>query len=248
MGEVAIVIPTHGRAGSVTTFKVFPMAILCVAESQEKFYRDAYPDKEIVVHPDSVQGLASKRQWIYDYWGDVFQVDDDITAMTDLSVAAGETYKMTPERAFAVVQRTADTARQMGVHLWGFAPWEDPAMCSPMRPFRLTGFVNGHGLGLLKGAKFFWRPDMYVNNDMWIALLNMYHHRMVFVDQRFGLHHKATFHNTGGLANWRTHDELERSFNILKDHCGDAVSAKKGNARAGITHKWQPIINTQIFR
>ena len=90
MGEVAIVIPTHGRAGSVSTFKVFPMAILCVAESQEKLYREAYPDKEIVVHPDSIKGLASKRQWIYDYWGDVFQVDDDITAMTDLSVAAGE--------------------------------------------------------------------------------------------------------------------------------------------------------------
>lgn len=248
MGEVAIVIASHGRAGSVTTFKVFPDAVLCVAKSQESLYRAAHPDKQIVTHPDNVIGLGAKHQWIYEYWGDVFQVDDDITSMTDLSVAAGETYRMTPDKAYAVVQRTADTARQMGAYLWGFAPWEDPAMCSPMRPFRLTGLVAGHGMGKLKGAKYFWRDDILVNTDVWVALLNMYYHRIVFVDQRYGLHHKGTFHTTGGLANFRTHGELERSFRILKEHFGDAVTAKKGNDRAGITHKWQPIINTQIFR
>ncbi len=74
---VPIVMPTHGRAGRVTTHRVIDGVILCVAEEQEAVYRAAYPDLEIVVHPDTVRPLSVKRQWILDHFGDVFMVDDD---------------------------------------------------------------------------------------------------------------------------------------------------------------------------
>ncbi len=35
-------------------------------------------------HPDSVVGLCAKREWIYDHWGDVFMVDDDMICPPDL--------------------------------------------------------------------------------------------------------------------------------------------------------------------
>jgi hypothetical protein len=86
MADVTIVCPTHGRAGEVTAFKTFgPDLLLCVAESQLPFYREAYPDGRFDVHPDSVKGLIAKVKWMHAKYGGYFRVDDDASPMIDHS-------------------------------------------------------------------------------------------------------------------------------------------------------------------
>ena len=76
-----IVIPSHKRAGRVRTTSVVANAIICVPESQQADYARSNPNTEIVTHPDTVIGLARKRDWIIKHFRDVFMLDDDIGSM-----------------------------------------------------------------------------------------------------------------------------------------------------------------------
>ena len=235
---VHIVIPTHHRAGRISTWKVFPSGILCVAASQADAYREHHPDREIVVHPDSVKGLASKRQWIYQHFGDVFMADDDITTMIDLSTPRGQPSRLMPPITEEIVHRTADTARQLGAFLFGFNSHSDPLAYTEFKPVKITGYVAGHATGILSGSKLWWRDDMSLNDDYWISALNMYYHRLAFIDNRYGLAHTDTFHNLGGLSHIRTTADFKASWERLRQAFGsDLVHRKKD--RPGLTHDWQ---------
>ena len=56
--EIKIIIPTYKRAGIVTTLDHVANAALCVTESEREVYRRHYPKADIIVHPDSIIGLA----------------------------------------------------------------------------------------------------------------------------------------------------------------------------------------------
>ena len=72
------VIPSAGRAETMTTHKLFREAFVCVPESQVQMYRK-YIDR-VVPHPDTVYGMGQKRQWILDNFDEdiIFMADDDI--------------------------------------------------------------------------------------------------------------------------------------------------------------------------
>ena len=82
--EVKIVIPSHRRADRVKTLGVAPGAILCVPKAQEGAYRKHNPGAELSAHPDDVIGLAAKRNWICERFGDVMMLDDDLTRFSRL--------------------------------------------------------------------------------------------------------------------------------------------------------------------
>ena len=79
MESLKIVICSHKRPARVTTQYLVKDCIIVIPESQYPEYKEANPNTEIVTHPDSVVGLPPKRQWIMDYFGDVFMLDDDLT-------------------------------------------------------------------------------------------------------------------------------------------------------------------------
>lgn len=228
MGQlIPIVVPTHGRAGKVKALRVFPGAVLCVADSQRDAYASAYPDAELVTHPDSVKGLSPKRQWIYERWGDVFMVDDDVADFRRVTVQVGESPYLRPPVPELVVQATAETARQLGVYLFGFSQIGDPAMYRPFAPLSLTGFVGGHAMGVLSGSKLYWHPDSATVDDFWISLLNAHHHRMALIDRRYFASQEKTFAGVGGQGGVRTEDTYRTAYLFLKAHFGESVQMKR---------------------
>ena len=70
-----IVIPSHKRHDAVFSKKLVTDPIICVAESQAEQYRQYNPDCEIVAHPDDVVGLIPKRNWMAEYFGDLFMLE-----------------------------------------------------------------------------------------------------------------------------------------------------------------------------
>ena len=70
-----IVIPSRKRAGKVLT-KISD-AILFVEKKEKDKYKEHYPEIEIETH-DGLNSLSEIRQKIYERYGDVFMVDDDI--------------------------------------------------------------------------------------------------------------------------------------------------------------------------
>lgn len=244
MLEVKVVIPSHRRAARVRTINVVVNAILCVSKSQETEYRKYNPNVEIVAHPDDIVGLAPKRNWIYERFGEVMMLDDDLTRFSRLYLEANSlrTSRISPEDTYEVIQQTARTAKALGAYLFGFSSVADARNYKPQRPFRLTGYCNGSSFGLLKGSRIFFHKEAVVVEDYFASLINAYYHRYAFFDLRFGFVQERTFKNIGGQSEFRSLKTEERDYKFLKKMFGDAVEHRPATERGRPSHEWQRVI------
>lgn len=241
--EVKVVIPSHKRSDRVLTTQVVPNAIVCVPESQADLYRAANPDTELVLHPDYVIGLAPKRQWIYEHFGNVLMLDDDITDFRKVYIAAGQSGKVDTATTWALIQECAYCAKAAGSFLFGFNFKPNPTTFKPFSPIRRTGYVTGCAIGLLAGSKLWFNSEIVCNEDYWISLLNAYHHRTIWRDNRFVFIQKDTFASPGGMAEFRNIEVEEEDFKKLKKWFGNSVELKKATKLAGLKHPFQKSLN-----
>lgn len=238
MSEVKVVIPSHKRWDRVATICAVDNAVLCVEESQAKLYQACNPGIEIVTHPDSVKGLARKRDWIIKHFGDVFMLDDDIDTLKRVYTEKGEETDVDPDVAYDIIQATAAACRETGFFGFGFSTSPTPLHFDSLNPIRLTGYLTGCAHGVLKGSKLWYNPDIVCNEDYWISCLNAYHHRGVFKDLRFYWAQRDTFVNRGGLAEFRNLEAEEADFKLLQRVFGhDVISLRKN--KGSMKHPFQ---------
>lgn len=96
--KIEIVIPSMGRADRVITKDCIKNAILCVPESEKQAYEEHNPGMPILTHPDSLKGLARKRQFIYEHFPNSFQIDDDIRHIQRIYTESGEKTALDAEK------------------------------------------------------------------------------------------------------------------------------------------------------
>jgi hypothetical protein len=221
--ELKVLIASHKRASKISTHKKVANSIICIPESQLGEYRERCPDTEIVCHPDSVIGLSWKRQWMFDHFGDAFHLDDDLMYMKRIYSEAGEKDKLSPEEIYDVIQATAWMAKQAGVYIWGFNTSGKPFTYSSLQPIQMSGYVNTCAFGLYKGSKLFFRPEQRYQEDYWISGLNAFYNRKILRDNRFYFHFGETWTGSGGLAEFRNMDTLEKTLNELQGFFGEEV-------------------------
>src|SRR6266550_755272 len=238
---LTVVIPSAGRADRVKAVKAINADVLCVPESEAVAYGRHNYGPELVTHPDAVRGLAAKRQWIADRFGDVFMVDDDVRTFVRLWLPTfRRDYRLTPAEARDAAEATYETATELGAYLFGFAFYGDTRLFRPQRPMMLTGYVNGACFGLRAGSKLRFRTDVVAVEDMALSGMNAYHHRYLFVDQRFGPRQEKTFANPGGQALHRTAETEMRDTERLRQLFGAAVVEKRVNPKIGRTQHHTP--------
>lgn len=245
--DIPIVIPSMGRPHILATHKVFaPERIfVCVPDSDVAAYEKAHPTLKIVGHPDNVIGISAKRQWIYENWGDVVMIDDDIGKVVHLEHKTGDkACVLTMEDATDLVDRLHWEATQLGVYLFGVASSADPRNYVPMTPYRTTGWLNGGFTGLRAGSKLSYNSEIMCTEDFWISALNAYHHRKCWIDTRYALvdiFGNGTAKTEGGMAYTRNIEREKRDNEILRQYFGDAIGKhRKPNAgRVGLLHDHQ---------
>jgi len=226
--EVKVVIPSHKRWDRVSTTMAVDNAILCVAESQKKMYEACNPKVEIVTHPDSIIGLARKRDWIIKHFGNVFMLDDDIEDFKRVYVESGEENSIDADVAYDIIQVTANACKDAGFFLFGFSTSPTPLHYNSLNPVELSGYMTGCAHGVLEGSKLWYNPDIICNEDYWISCLNAYYHRGIYKDTRFYWAQKDTFVNRGGLAEFRNIEAEEKDFKLLQRVFGkDVISLRK---------------------
>jgi hypothetical protein len=245
--EIPIVIPSMGRPDLLNTHKVFfPERIsVCVPDSEVKSYEKAHPNLEIVGHPDSVIGISAKRQWIYENWGDVVMIDDDIGKVVHLEHKTGDkACKLDMDEATDLVDRLAWETAQLGAFLFGVASSADPRNYVPMTPYRTAGWVNGGFTGLLAGSKLSYNSEIMCTEDFWISALNAHFHRKCWVDTRYALVDvtgNGTAKTVGGMSYTRNLEREENDNKILRQFFGDAITKHKKASvgRVGDIHEHQ---------
>lgn len=236
MKEIKIVIPSHNRWESITTHKVIKNSVVCIAKSQVQKYRNLHPDMEIIEHPDTVVGLSAKRQWIYEKFGDVFMVDDDITAIS--CVFAKKTRKLSPEQTFEIIQNAYHFCIEAGIYLFGFSKNPNPIAYDVFKPIKLTGGINGSNFGIRKNKNLFFNHESVAVEDYWISGLNAFFNRKCYIDLRFCFVQKDTFHNVGGLSNFRTLESEKKDTLFLRKKFGEAIQIKNSTKLAKVFHQY----------
>ncbi len=238
--EVKIVIPSHKRADRVLTTSVVADPIICVPESQLIEYHERNPGVELVAHPDTVVGLTAKRQWIYEHFGNVFMLDDDVVALKKVFDDGRSITNKQMVRE--IIQATANAARQAGAFLFGFGKNPNPASFRSLKPISLTGYVTGCATGLLSGSRLWYNPKIRCNEDYWISCLNAYYHRIIWRDERFTFIQKDTFTNPGGLAEFRNMEAEKKDFEYLKECFGDVIQLKTDTSHRKRRHQFEKAI------
>jgi hypothetical protein len=221
--ELKILIASHKRAAKISTHKWVENTIICIPESQLGEYREHCPNAEIVCHPDSVIGISWKRQWMFEYFGDAFHLDDDLLYMKRIYSEPGEVDKLSPKEIYNVIQCTAHAARQAGVYLFGFNTSGKPFTYSSLQPIQVSGYVNTCAFGLFEGSKLYFRTEQRFNEDYWISGLNAFYNRKIWRDNRFYFHFGETWTGTGGLAEFRNMETLEDTLKELQGFFGEEV-------------------------
>lgn len=236
--EVKIVIPSHKRWDRVATISAVDNAILCVEESQAEVYKACNKNIEVVTHPDSVIGLARKRDWIVRHFGDVFMLDDDIDHLKRVYTESGEEIIVDPNIAYEIIQQTAAACRDAGFFLFGHSTAPAPLHYKSTDPIQLSGYFTGCAHGVLKGSKLWYNADIICNEDYWISCLNAHYHRGGYKDTRFYWSQRDTFVNRGGLAEFRNNDAEEKDFRLLQKVFGANIVSLRKNKKS-LKHPFQ---------
>ena len=231
-------IPSHKRWDKITTHKLVRDAIVCVPESQASQYLENNPGIVIDAHPDSVIGIAPKRQWIYDKYGDVLMIDDDISR---ISCVYSEKSKqnLTPDEFWEIIQSHYQTCKENGIYLFGFTSNANPLMFDVFDPIKFSGVIMAGCIGLLKNDKFKFCPEAKNVDDYLICGINAYYFRKALIDTRFCCVPIATFHSTGGLSEFRSLETEKADTIFLRRKFGEALTIKKNTAKAKVFHEYQ---------
>lgn len=240
MGKIKIIIPSADRAKTV--YPKIPGQILCVPENQVDQYKE-HNDCEILTHP-KIKGLALKRQWILNKCGSVFMIDDDITKVERVYTTDNKHAHMNWNEAEQRIQETYQTAKQAGIYLFGFNDTPNPKHYKPFKPIQLTGYINASAFGIIKNDKLFFTKETTAAESHWLTLLNAYHYRKCYIDNRYHFRQKlnSTFTLDGGQAMNRTLESEKNDTMYLKRMFGDAVQIKKGQKDGKRLHKYQRTI------
>lgn len=240
---VKCMIISHKRAENVKSLKSFANVCVCVEESQKAEYEKHNPGVEIVTHPDTVIGLAMKYQWMYENYKNIAIIADDIDSLRRnyLAESKGKKDIIDKDTAYDIIQATATTCLNLGVHLGALSKESNPLTYSGHNPFKMTGLASGGVLILLEGWKHFKLSPRCVSGlDYYMSGLNAYYNRRLFIDNRFGVVCKqGTFISKGGMAEHRSIETERKDMDFLKELFGDAIVPKTNHNLRKKLHQYE---------
>jgi len=237
-----IIIPSKGRADTITTHLIFPSAKIVVIESEYEAYAKNVGADRLVTLPAGLSGLTDTRNFILDNWRHetIYMADDDAIGLGRNHIIGGghlddAAYEKNiikdPQICEAIIKELAALAESGGAWLFGLK-WCKDKHFSGFEPFKLSGFV-GQGLGFVKNHKLTYDKRCTLYDDYDISLMNLYQKRFCVVDQRYWLNVVDTAVNPGGLSNERNQTRYEVCFKAMRKKWGSAVERRERNGRDG---------------
>lgn len=241
MEKIKIVCPTYKRPDRVLTKKIIKNLILCVTQSEYDIYHQNNPDVEIVVHPDNIKGLPAKKQWMYEYFGNMFSIDDDCVRCSRIYAdeSIGEQKIRDAKLIEDIIQSTYHLALEIGVYLFGFSKSANAVSYECSNPLKLSGYINGSACGYIKSPNLYWNTDLKTGEDFWMSGINAYYNRMVLIDNRFSFEMKDVFKNPGGLSEVRNLDVEKETYFKLKKYFGNCIIKKNPTNTSKIFNPWE---------
>jgi TET-associated glycosyltransferase-like protein len=218
-----IVSPSFGRAGRVTSDRVFHDLVVVVPESQAEEYAAHPLENGGTYHPmpDKFEGnISRKRNWILDtFAGDLVMVDDDYDYLG--MVEGGKQVRLEWESIQDLITNGFQMAEDVGVSLWGLNVQVDPRFYREYSPVAFLSPVLGPFVGV-RPSKIRYDPDLWLKEDYDFFLQHIHRaHRVL----RFNKYHYKVDHfdEAGGVVGQRNLPEEARQLKRLVQKWGSSV-------------------------
>lgn len=243
-----ILSPSWKRSSICTSHNYFKNLEYVVSESQAEKYSES--NLPIVICPDSAQGNVSRvRNWILDYVKDedVLIVDDDLKSLSRYE--GNKLTKMCGSEADDFIEYGFEIAKEFGVRMWGINIIQDKGAYREYTPFSLKNVILGPFGGFIN-CPIRYDEDLPLKEDYDYCLqaLNKYRKilRINFV------HYNCDQHtNLGGCAEYRTIEEEQDQFVLLRKKWGGDIIKQDDNSRVTnrkkqVSYDINPIVKVPI--
>jgi hypothetical protein len=244
MSDIPIIILSHKRWDTIITHKIVKDALVSIPKSQLPLYKEYNPHLNYITHDDNIIGLNAKIQHLYDTFGDMWILDDDILYIYRNYYEKGYTQdqlNLSPEEVYNLLQDIYHICKDANIYLAGISRLHSNATTG-LKPISLTEFIVSACMMLRKNEYFYFIPELLDNPDMWINLLNAYYYRISYCDLRFRVKQFGTNQAKGGCAEFRTPEQKKKNYILLRKYFGEAVQLKKKNEMHKKLNKWHPTI------
>lgn len=172
--DFKICIPSKGRAGLITTQKIFKSATIYIPES-EKYEYSIYKNVELI--PNKIKGITSTRNWILKNNNcNVFFIDDDLQygGYIERNETKYKVKKIVDEQVYIdEIKKLFELTYQMKAKINGFFTVGNNLTNYNYKPFQLNGVCLGSCMGIINDGTYYFDEAFQVKEDYELTLRNL---------------------------------------------------------------------------
>ena len=221
-----VYIPSKGRAGKVTTHKLFPQAIIVCPESEKSSYLEFH--EQVLGVADSVKGITRTRNWILENVKDEWhvQVDDDALSFHLFEAGKMATF-IDPEKINRIVDNQFNLCSGWGFKAWGFSLAADYKFYREFTPFSTQSVIGANIIGIIKNPLRF-DERLRVKEDYDYSMQHIAKYGGVLRSLKYGID-VVHLTNEGGCVAYRTEESELEAYQILRKKWGDKIVQRQMN-------------------
>lgn len=227
--ELEIAIPSKGRAGLITSQKIFKSATLYIPESELMQY-SIYSNK-IVTIPLNVKGITATRNWIlkYNHNKNVFFLDDDLQYGGYIK-RTDEKYKVLRVESEDIyikeIKKLFEVANQSNSKILGLFTVGNNLTNYSYSPFLFNGVCLGSCMGIINDGTYYFDETFEVKEDYELTLRHLTERGLTVRSNILFMQHEHTQTKGGCRDSKRIEKEKSAIKRLIKMYPGMIKEAK----------------------
>ena len=227
--DFEIAIPSKGRAGLITSQKIFKSATLYIPESELMQY-SIYSNK-IVTIPIEIKGITATRNWIlkHNHNKNVFFLDDDLQyggyiQRNDLKY---KVLKVIDENIYIKeIQKLFEIAYQSNSKILGLFTVGNNLTNYSYSPFLFNGVCLGSCMGIINDGSYYFDETFEVKEDYELTLRHLVERGISIRSNILFMQHEHTQTRGGCRDSNRIDKEKKAIKKLIEKYPGMIKEAK----------------------
>ena len=222
-----ICIPSKGRAGLMTTHKVFKSAYIYVPES-EVYQYEVYSN--VIGVPDSIKGITATRNWILkNNDSNVFFIDDDFLygGYVERTDTKYKVKRVIDESVYLKeIEKMFEICDQMNSKICGFFTSGNNLTNYSWKPFLFSGVCLGSCMGIVNDGSYYFDESYEVKEDYELSLRHILERGLTVRSNILFMQHEHTQMSGGCRDDRRIEKEKSAIKRMIKKYPGYIKEAK----------------------
>tara|TARA_R110000796_G_scaffold207106_1_gene323439 strand:- start:489 stop:1205 length:717 start_codon:yes stop_codon:yes gene_type:complete len=218
--DYKVYIPSKGRAGKVTSDKLFLDSIIICPENEVSDYKKYH--KNVIGVDMNVKGITQTRNWILDNIKDEWhiQVDDDAIGFYKHERGKRNNF-IDKDIIHNLITNQFYTADGWGLKAWGLSLAGDYKFYREYQPFSTQKMVGANIIGIIKNPiRFDTRLKVKEDYDYSMQHIAKYGGILRYMKYGIDVIHLT---NKGGCVSYRTKDIEMDAYETLKKKWGKKI-------------------------